>query len=72
MAKHIHFYLKGRGKDANPDGTYSPDEKTREAQLKSECEAFARKVKQEAYKIGGDFRGPGIYTRMMQVLSKKV
>lgn len=71
MSKHIHIHLKRRSKDANPDGSISPDEKGQEAKLKAECEAFARKVKEEAYRIGGDFRGPGIYMRMQEVLKKR-
>ena len=69
---HIHVDGKTKSRDDRSDGTVSDDEDRREAELKRRIEAFAREVKKEAYEIGGSFRGPGIYARMLQVMSKKI
>jgi len=71
MTKRIHIHLKSglqSTKDANPDGTVSPDEDRREAELTQKAKKLFSDLKTEAYAIGGPFRGPGIWGRIKRTL----
>ena len=54
--------------EANPDGTISDDEEENEDELASdvmiELDNLIAQVREEAMRIGGDFRGPGIRARI--------
>lgn len=54
--------------EANPDGTISDDEEQMEDELASdvmiELDNLIAQVREEAMRIGGDFRGPGIRARI--------
>ena len=54
--------------EANPDGTISDDEEDLEDELASdvlmELDNLIQQVKEEAARIGGGFRGPGIKARI--------
>ena len=54
--------------EANPDGTISPDEEEQEDELMAdiviELDNLIAQVREEAMRIGGDFRGPGIRSRI--------
>ena len=54
--------------EANPDGTISDDEEEMEDELTSdvmiELDNLIAQVREEAMRIGGDFRGPGIRARI--------
>ena len=54
--------------EANPDGTISDDEEEMEDELASdvmiELDNLIAQVREEAMRIGGDFRGPGIRARI--------
>ena len=51
-------------KEANPDGTISPDEDRKREKLGKDSVNKMKKliddIKRQAYKIGGTFRSPGI------------
>ena len=64
--KHIHVHYH----DANPDGTISPDEDRREADLGRKVISAVAEFKREAYDIGGSFRGPGIWSRIKRLLTR--
>lgn len=64
MSKQIHIYLSAKTKDANPDGTVSPDEDRKEKELVQKAKKMFSDLKKEAYEIGGSFRGPGIWSRI--------
>lgn len=70
MAKHFHIHVGGKAKDANPDGTISPDEDRREADLGRKVITAVVEFKREAYDIGGSFRGPGIWSRVKRLLAR--
>lgn len=55
-------------KDANPDGTISPDEEKRTRDLLSKAARYKNELRTEAYEIGGSFRGPGIWQQIVSVL----
>ena len=54
--------------EANPDGTISDDEEELEDELAAdvmiELDNLIAQVREEAMRIGGDFRGPGIRARI--------
>ena len=54
--------------EANPDGTVSADEEELEEELAMdvlmELDNLIQQVKEEAGRIGGGFRGPGIKSRI--------
>ena len=54
--------------EANPDGTISDDEEEMTDELASdvmiELDNLIAQVREEAMRIGGDFRGPGIRARI--------
>jgi hypothetical protein len=54
--------------EANPDGTISDDEEELEDELTAdiiiELDNLIAQVREEAMRIGGDFRGPGIRARI--------
>ena len=54
--------------EANPDGTISADEEELEDELAAdvmiELDNLIAQVREEAMRIGGDFRGPGIRSRI--------
>ena len=54
--------------EVNPDGTISPDEEEREEELIREIGdqlyELVTYAYEEAYKIGGEFRSPGIRSRI--------
>ena len=54
--------------EANPDGTISDDEEEMVDELASdvmiELDNLIAQVREEAMRIGGDFRGPGIRARI--------
>tara|TARA_B100001778_G_C18224911_1_gene466215 strand:- start:32 stop:313 length:282 start_codon:yes stop_codon:yes gene_type:complete len=55
---------KSAVKEANPDGTISPDEDRKREKLVKDSVKNLKKlvddIKRQAYKIGGTFRSPGI------------
>ena len=55
--------------EANPDGTISDDEDERmdiaEEEFYDKALALAQELKEEAYEIGGNFRGPGYEHKLM-------
>lgn len=55
--------------DANPDGTISPDEEKRMAELLREANESKSRLKAKAYEIGGSFRGPGNWKRVKSILT---
>ena len=57
-----------RVKDAKPDGLISDDEEEQEQKLTREVMTDVKRWKAEAYKIGGSFRGPGIWSRISRIL----
>jgi hypothetical protein len=56
-------------RDANPDGTISPDEEKRMAELLREANESKSRLKAKAYEIGGSFRGPGNWKRVKSILT---
>jgi len=68
MTKHIHIHLSSRAKDANPDGTIGPDEERRRKEVVEKARKLKEDLKKEAYSIGGNFRGPGIWAEIQRVL----
>ena len=67
---------KSAVKEANPDGTISPDEdRKREKLLKDsmrDIKKITDKIKKEADKIGGEFRSPGIRSQIHQKIRQIV
>jgi hypothetical protein len=63
-------------REANSDGTISPDEDRRREVLMKKVSTEASKlvamIKAEAKSIGGKFRAPGIEADAMKVLRKRV
>jgi hypothetical protein len=55
-------------KDAKADGTYSPDEEEDERILITRVKDTVAKWHDEAYRIGGNFRGPGIWSRVKRAM----
>ena len=67
----IRFKVKdSKIKDANPDGTVSPDEEWRSKELVQKATRLKQELKREAYEIGGSFRGPGIWREVRMELTK--
>lgn len=62
--------------EANDDGTISPDEDARRDEAVEmagmEFDEFIKKFKEEAYDIGGTFRGPGIWSDIYKVIEYKL
>ena len=62
--------------EARPDGTISDDEDEAEEELlmriEMQIDEMIDMIKQEAYVIGGQFRGPGIKARAMKLLANKI
>jgi hypothetical protein len=67
MTKHIHIHL-GKSRDANPDGTIGHDEERRRKEVVEKARKLVSDLKKEAYEIGGNFRGPGIWAEVQRVL----
>ena len=55
-------------RDANPDGTISPDEEGRMRTLIEKARRANADLRAEAYEIGGSFRGPGYWAQVKRVL----
>jgi hypothetical protein len=62
--------------EANTDGTISDDEDERRAEAlhmaEMEFDEFIKKFKEEAYDIGGSFRGPGIWSDIYKAVEYKL
>jgi hypothetical protein len=62
--------------EANLDGTISPDEGDREDMLMTNVESsiddLLSMAKKEAYNIGSEFRGPGIWNRVKKLIKSKL
>jgi len=62
--------------EANPDGTISDDEDELEEELMMEVmielDNLIAMVREEAMRIGGDFRGPGIRSRVFSEMRKVI
>ena len=62
--------------EANPDGTISDDEEDLEDELASdvlmELDNLIQQVREEAARIGGGFRGPGIKARIFAEMRKMI
>jgi len=63
------IYKDSKISDANPDGTISPDEDRRRKEIVERAQKMRSDLKREAYQIGGNFRGPGIWSEVKKVLS---
>jgi len=63
-------------REANPDGTISPDEEEAEEELMMQLELqiddMISLIHQEAEVIGGGFRSPGIRDRALKLLADKI
>jgi hypothetical protein len=59
---------RATAKDAKADGTYSPDEEADERILIGRVKDAVAKWRDEAWRIGGNFRGPGIWSRVKQAM----
>ena len=59
-------------KEANPDGTVSPDEDRKREKLVKDSVKNLKKmvddIKRQAYKIGGTFRSPGIRAEVKKAI----
>ena len=64
MHRALDAVLNGKAKDAKADGTYSPDEEADEKILLAKAAKAVADFRAEAYRIGGSFRGPGIWARV--------
>ena len=66
----------GELNEANPDGTVSPDEDERENDLMMRVEVAIDNLlfdtKREAYNIGGEYRGPGIWNGVKKLIKSKL
>ena len=62
--------------EANTDGTISDDEDERRAEAlhmaEMEFDEYIKKFKEEAYDIGGTFRGPGIWSDIYKAIEYKL
>ena len=62
--------------EAKPDGTISDDEDERREDLLAKTEAaideLLANMKEEAYEIGGQFRGPGIFADNKKLIETKI
>ena len=62
--------------EANNDGTISDDEDERRAEAlhmaEIEFDEYIKKFKEEAYDIGGNFRGPGIWSDIYRAIEYKL
>ena len=62
--------------EANTDGTISDDEDERRAEAlhmaEMEFDEYIKKFKEEAYDIGGNFRGPGIWSDIYKAIEYKL
>lgn len=62
--------------EANTDGTISDDEDERRAEAlhmaEIEFDEYIKKFKEEAYDIGGTFRGPGIWSDIYKAIEYKL
>ena len=74
LMKITKSQLKRIIKEANADGTRSDDETARENALlsfvESELEDLIRHVHEEAAEIGGEFRGPGLKRRALNLMAE--
>ncbi len=68
---NIHIHINGKAKDANPDGTVSENEGKERKILVNKARAIKDELKREAYKIGGSFRGPGIWSDVLEVFKSR-
>jgi hypothetical protein len=69
ISVYNNFSKDSKTKDANPDGTISPDEEKRMAELLREANESKSRLKAKAYEIGGSFRGPGNWKRVKSILT---
>ena len=71
-----HLIDKHMVKEANPDGTISPDEDKEMKELledvESRMEDLLYEVEQETRRIGGKFRQPGYKAQIVKLLTKMV
>ena len=62
--------------EANPDGTISGDEEELEDDLMMdtmiELDNLIQQVREEAMRIGGEFRGPGIKARIFKEMAQAI
>ena len=62
--------------EMNPDGTISPDEGEDEEDLLMhaglQIDELIQYIKDEAIRIGGGFRGPGIKARALKIIADKI
>ena len=62
--------------EANPDGTISPDEEELEADLTTdvlmELDNLIAQVREEAMRIGGPYRGPGMKIRIFMEMQDMI
>tara|TARA_B100000683_G_C12263506_1_gene462667 strand:+ start:370 stop:630 length:261 start_codon:yes stop_codon:yes gene_type:complete len=62
--------------EANPDGTVSANEEELEEELASdvlmELDNLIQQVREEAMRIGGGFRGPGIKSRIYAEMRRMI
>jgi len=60
----------------NPNGTISDDEdQARDdlmAAVEIQVDELVQYIEEQAWKIGGDFRGPGIRYQALKILNKRV
>ena len=72
----INSFMPGALNEANLDGTISPDEGDREDMLMTNVESsiddLLSMAKKEAYNIGSEFRGPGIWNRVKKLIKSKL
>jgi hypothetical protein len=61
-----------KAKDANPDGTISPDEDQRRKALVQKALSDIENWKREAKEIGGSFRSPGIMAEIKRAVQGKL
>ena len=63
-------------REANPDGTISPDEEEAEEELMMEIEmqldGMIQYVKDQTQQIGGGFRAPGLKARVFKLMADKI
>jgi hypothetical protein len=67
---------KARLREANPDGTISDDEDWERADLLAHVEVtideLIQHVRDEAERIGGGFRSPGIKAEVFKLMAEKI
>ena len=70
------YLAEGKLGEANLDGTISSDEEDREdmlmADIESSIDDLLSMAKEESYNIGGEFRGPGIWDRVKNLIKLKL